>query len=123
MHKNVVYNEIYAKSKLVVTDYSSAAFDFAYIRKPIIYTHFDKEEFFGGGHIMGNAVGYFDYEKDGFGEVEYDKEGTVNRIIEYIENGCKLKPEYRRRIDEFFAFDDKNNCKRVYEKIIENLKM
>lgn len=120
---NVVYNEIYAKSKLVVTDYSSAAFDFAYIRKPIIYTHFDKEEFFGGGHIMGNAVGYFDYEKDGFGEVEYDKEGTVNRIIEYIENGCKLKPEYRRRIDEFFAFDDKNNCKRVYEKIIENLKM
>ena len=54
--------------------------------------------------------------------MEYDKEGTVNRIIEYIENGCKLKPEYRARIDDFFAFDDKNNCKRVYEKIIENLK-
>lgn len=117
----VNYNEIYAKSKLVVTDYSSAVFDFVYLKKPIIYAQFDADSFYSGTHT--SKFGYFDDAKDGFGEVEYDAEGTVNRIIEYIENDCKLKPEYRRRIDEFFAFDDKNNCKRVYEKIIENLKM
>ena len=116
----VNYNEIYAKSKLIVTDYSSVVFDFAYLRKAVIYSQFDIEKFYESHSYKS---GYFDYEKDGFGEVEYDIEGTVNRIIEYIENDCKLKPEYRRRIDEFFAFDDKNNCKRVYEKIIENLKM
>lgn len=117
----VNYNEIYAKSKLVVTDYSSAVFDFAYLKKPIIYAQFDADSFYGGSHSL--KFGYFDDAKDGFGEVEYDIEGTVNRIIEYIENGCKLKPEYRKRIDDFFAYDDKNNCKRVYEKIVENLKM
>lgn len=110
------YREIYAESNLIVTDYSSACFDFAYLRKPIIYCQFDKEEFFSGEHIY--AKGYFDYERDGFGEVEYDLEGTVDRIIEYMENGCQLKQKYRERIEKFFAFNDQNNCQRVYEAIM-----
>lgn len=111
------YRDIYAKSNLVITDYSSAVFDFAYLRKPVLYTQFDAEHFFAGDHSY--AKGYFDYERDGFGEVEYTLEGTVDRIIEYMENGCKLKDKYLQRIDNFFAFDDQNNCERVYQKIIE----
>jgi hypothetical protein len=34
-----------------------------------------------------------------------------------MENGCELKPLYRERIDKFFAFHDRNNCKRVYQAI------
>lgn len=113
---NTAYKDVYSRSALLLTDYSSAAFDFAYLRKPVLYTQFDKEEFYGGDHICDG--GYFEYERDGFGEVEYDLESTVDRIIEYMENGCELKPKYRERIDNFFAFNDKNNCKRVYEKII-----
>ena len=114
---NASYRDIYAQSNLVVTDYSSACFDFAYLRKPIIYCQFDAEEFFTGNHVY--TKGYFDYERDGFGEVEYDLESTVDRIIEYMENGCQLKDKYRERIDKFFAFNDQNNCQRVYEKIME----
>lgn len=114
---NTKYNDVYAQSDLVVTDYSSAVFDFAYLRKPIIYCQFDAEEFFAGEHVY--TRGYFDYERDGFGEVEYDLESTVDRIIEYMENGCQLKDQYRQRIDGFFAFNDQNNCQRVYEKIME----
>lgn len=113
----VPYSKLFSESSLLLTDYSSTAFDFAYLRKPIIYTQFDAEQFFSGEHVY--TKGYFDYERDGFGEVEYDLDSTVNRIIEYMQGGCALKPEYRKRIDSFFAFDDKNNCKRVYEKIME----
>ena len=109
------YRDIYAQSDLVLTDFSSAVFDFAYLRKPVLYTHFDKDEFFKGEHVY--TQGYFDYERDGFGEVEYDLEGTVNRIIEYMETGCQLKDVYRERIENFFAFNDQDNCKRVYEAI------
>ncbi len=109
------YRDIYAESALVITDYSSAVFDFAYLRKPIIYCQFDKERFFSGEHRY--TKGYFDYERDGFGEVEYDAESTVERIIEYMQNGCKMKEKYISRADDFFAFDDKDNCKRVYDKI------
>lgn len=111
------YRDVFAQSDLVVTDYSSVAFDFAYLRKPVVYYQADKDEFFSGAHTY--QKGYFDYEKDGFGEVEYSVEALVDRIIEYMENGCRLKEKYRERIDQFFAFNDKNNCQRVYEKIME----
>lgn len=111
------YRDIYARSELVITDYSSAVFDFAYLRKPVMYTQFDAEEFFAGEHVY--TKGYFDYERDGFGEVTRDLESTVDCIIEYMKNGCQLKDKYRERIDGFFAFDDQNNCQRVYERIME----
>lgn len=106
----VIYRQMFAENKLLITDFSSVAFDFAYLRKPVVYAHFDTNHY---------QEGYFDYERDGFGEVEYDLESTVNRIIEYMENGCQLKEKYRARIDGFFAFNDQNNCQRVYEKIME----
>lgn len=112
---DVSYRDIYAESSLVITDYSSAVFDFAYLRKPLLYCQFDKDEFFSGEHVC--TRGYFDYERDGFGEVEYDLESTIDRIIEYVENDCKLKPIYRERIDSFFAFYDHDNCKRLYQAI------
>lgn len=111
------YREIYAESKLVMTDYSSSVMDFAYLRKPIVYCQFDKERFFAGDHVY--VEGYFDYETDGFGEVTYDLESVVNVMIEYMKNGCELKSDYRERMDKFFAFNDKNSCERVYRKIKE----
>jgi len=45
------YRTIFAESNLIVTDYSSVAFDFAYLRKPVIYFHFDKDDFFSGKHV------------------------------------------------------------------------
>lgn len=111
------YKDVYASSNLVLTDYSSAVFDFAYLRKPLIYAQFDKEDFYGGNHV--GKTGYFEFERDGFGEVCYDYETTVNTLIEYIENGCVLKDKYRERIDNFFAFNDKNNCQRILDKILE----
>ncbi|MBQ4509287.1 MAG: CDP-glycerol glycerophosphotransferase family protein [Clostridia bacterium] len=113
---NDEYREVYAQSDLILTDYSSSVFDFVYLRKPIFYTHFDKEEFIKGDHAY--IPGYFDYERDGFGEVVYDYESTVKTLIEYMENGCNLKDKYRERIDSFFAFNDKNNCQRTLDKIL-----
>ncbi len=114
---NKSYRQIYSESELIITDYSSAIYDFIYLRKPIIYTQFDYETFFSGQHSYDK--GDMDYKKDGFGEVEYTLEDTVNRIIEYMENGCQLKDKYRERIDNFFAYNDRNNCQRVYEEILK----
>lgn len=111
------YRTMFAESDLLVTDYSSIAFDFAYLRKPVIYTQFDYEKFYGDD--KGYKPGYYHYDKKGFGEVEYTLEDTVSRIVEYMENNCKLKDKYRERIDKFFAYNDKSNCQRVYEKIME----
>ena len=117
MGEEVSYRKIYAESSLVMTDYSSSVFDFAYLRKPVVYCHFDKEDFFAGEHVY--TQGYFDYEEDGFGEVTYTEEELVDTLIKYMKNGAKIKKKYKDRIDRFFEFNDKNNCKRVVDKLIE----
>lgn len=111
------YRCIFAQSDMIITDYSSVAFDAAYLEKPVIYTQFDADEFFAGEHVY--KKGYFDYERDGFGEVTYTLESTVDTIIEYMKSGCRLKEKYADRIRKFYAYHDKNNCERVYKKILQ----
>lgn len=108
------YRDIFAKSALILTDYSSVAFDFAYLRKPVVYSQFDKHTFFTH-HTY--SKGYFDYERDGFGEVTYDLDSTIQCLESYIRNDCVLKDKYRERIDRFFAYNDRKNCERVYKAI------
>src|SRR5690606_8936980 len=38
---DIKYYEVFNEASLMITDYSSVAFDFAYLRKPIIYYQFD----------------------------------------------------------------------------------
>ncbi len=116
------YRDAYAKAKIAVTDYSSAIFDFAYLLKPVVYTQFDSDMFYSGMHTL--KKGYFDYARDGFGEVETTLEGTVDRLVEYIEAGCRMKPQYEARVKSFFLYHDNENSRRVYERIcdIEKIK-
>lgn len=108
------YKEVISKSSMAVTDYSSVVFDFAYLGKPVLYTHFDSDRLYKE-HLGSKS--YFDYERDGFGEVERNIEDTVARMIEYMKNGCQMKEKYRQRVDSFFAFHDGKNCMRVYKEI------
>ena len=112
----VSYRSCISDASLLVTDYSSTAFDFAYLRKPVVYAQFDGDAFFGGGHTYGR--GYFDYARDGFGDVTTTLDATVASVVGLIETGCRLKPEYRRRMDGFFAFSGDGNCYRVTERIL-----
>jgi len=111
------YRDAYAKAKIAVTDYSSAIFDFAYLRKPIVYAQFDTDMFYSGMHTL--KKGYFDCGRDGFGEVETTLEGTVDRLVEYMETGCRIKPLYEARVEAFFRYHDTENSRRVYERICD----
>uniref|UniRef100_UPI000560A70F CDP-glycerol glycerophosphotransferase family protein n=1 Tax=Butyrivibrio sp. AE3009 TaxID=1280666 RepID=UPI000560A70F len=100
-----------------VTDYSSAIFDFAYLRKSIIYYQFDGDEYYQNNPFI--KKGFFDYEKDGFGPVVTQYEDLQEKIICMIRQGCIIDEKYRERADSFFAYRDKSNCKRIYDHIKE----
>ena len=99
-----------SQSSLLVTDYSSVSFDFAYMKKPIIYTQFDYDEY----RKKHYKKGYFDYILDGFGPVCSDIGVCIDNIIEEIKDGCKIKKKYLKRIQKFFAFFDRKNNERIY---------
>lgn len=103
------YQDLFNNSSLLITDYSSVAFDFAYIKKPVIYYQYADDYHF--------EETFFDYETMGFGEVISDEDELINLVDKYIINDCEMKEEYKNRVDNFYKFKDKNNCKRVYEEI------
>lgn len=110
------YKTAFKSGSLLVTDYSSVAFDFAYLKKPVVYTRFDEEEFFAS-HSYEKGT-FFSPEKDGFGELTYTYDELVKAIVNQIENDCKMAKRYQERVDKFFYKNDKNNSKRVYQAIL-----
>lgn len=114
MDGSINYSKLFSKASLLVTDYSSVSFDFAYLKKPVIYTQFDEEKFYANQIY---TKGYYQYDKDGFGPVFNEYGSTVKTIIKYIENDCEIEKKYLKRIEKFYKYNDKDNCKRVFEEI------
>ena len=107
------YQNLLIKGSLLITDYSSIFFDFGYLKKPIIYAHFDYEEY----RLNHYPEGYFNYNEDGFGSIAKDINSTVNLIIKSMKYNCKLEEKYLIRINSFFTFYDEHNSDRLYQKI------
>ncbi len=76
---------------MIITDYSSIAFDFAYLKKPVIYYHYAKDYHFD------LEESYFDYKTMGFGEVVDNHEELIDLIMEYVENECEMKDQYIKK--------------------------
>lgn len=101
------------ESMLLITDFSSVFFDFAYMQKPVLYYQFDEDEY----RAHHYAQGYFDYRRDGFGEVVTEEADLLVLLEQYLENSCRMKAEYQSRIQRFFPLHDENNCERIYQEI------
>lgn len=98
------------ESAMLVTDYSSVYFDFAYMKKPVVYYHFDENHY---------PQGYFDYKTMGFGDVYIEEDDVVTSILKCFDNEFKMESEFQERTDAFFPLHDTNNCKRIYDCIME----
>ena len=103
------------ESMLLITDYSSVFFDFAYMMKPCLYYQFDEELFFAQHYSRG----YFNYRKMGFGKVATEHEELIAYTIELIESNMEMEEEYRKRAYDFFPIHDNHNCERILKKIEE----
>lgn len=106
------YQELFKESNLLITDYSSVAFDFAYLKKPIIYYQAEDDYHHGKS--------YFDFKTMGFGDIISDENVLLSKINDYLNSNCTMEDKYIERVDKFFKFIDKNNCKRVYDWIKEH---
>lgn len=101
------------ESRLLVTDFSSVYFDFAYMGKPCVYFQFDRDEFFSSHY----SKGYFDYYTMGFGPVLLTADEVVDAVIKSAESSYKLEDVYKKRIGGFFPLHDQNNCERIFNEI------
>ena len=114
--------ELIGKSEILITDYSSLAFEMAFLERVIFYYQFDKDEVFSK-NMHTFKRGYFDYEKDGFGKVFYNIEDLARSLHCVLKRGAVVDDQILRRERETFLYRDGRNCERVYGEILNILKM
>src|SRR5690606_2487376 len=107
---------LFQKAKIMLTDYSSVAFEMAYLDKAIIYYQFDKKTIYQGDHIY--QKGYFEYERDGFGPVVEEVKQVEQALEQILQNSGKPLPKYLTRMQDTFKFKDGRCCERVYNAIL-----
>lgn len=110
--EEVELQELMKVSEILITDYSSVAFDFGYMKKPVLYYQFDSEEYYEKHYSRG----YFDYSLHGFGPVMSTEINLLKHLEHYIKTK-KIEDFYKERIKSFFELYDTNNSKRIFEAI------
>jgi glycosyltransferase involved in cell wall biosynthesis/CDP-glycerol glycerophosphotransferase (TagB/SpsB family) len=112
--REIDVQEVIARGAAMVTDYSSLAFEAAYIKRPVVYYQFDQTAFFSGAHAY--RKGDWSYEANGFGPVTQTVDGALDAVADLVERGGP-DPEYAARMDKTFPLRDGKCCERTYEAI------
>ncbi len=105
--------QLLIKGDLLITDYSSVCYDFAYMEKPVIYFQFDRQQFEEYQYKPGK---YYSYEKNGLGEICTNCDDLIHKVVDYYKNGCAMKHEYKERVRNYFTHRDNQNCFRIFSR-------
>ena len=97
----------------LVTDYSSVCWDAVYMGKPVLFYHFDQERYL---EVTGSYL-----------NLDTELPGEQYKTLEDLEEGMRKLAEadfiwqedLRAKREAYFAFHDRDNCRRVYE-FLEN---
>lgn len=104
--------ELYLISDICMTDYSSVFFDYANLKRPILYYTYDLEKY---RDVLRGF--YLDMEKDLPGPLLL----TNDDVVDAIKNIDKIEEQYKERYEEFYnrfcCRDDGFAAKRVVEKV------
>ncbi len=104
------------ESAIMITDYSSVAFDFSFLHKPIIYYQFDRDRF------IGKRPSHLDLDADLPGDIVYSSEEIFSCLEYYVQNDLLMKEENRVRSEKFLDFKDRNSSERIYQ-VVKNAKV
>ncbi|WP_226036343.1 CDP-glycerol glycerophosphotransferase family protein [Aquibacillus saliphilus] len=103
--------DLLKESSMMITDYSSVAFDFSFLEKPIVYYQFDRQRFIGkkGSHL--------DLDNDLPGDIVYEHEAILGLVEEYAKSNFKMKESLRIRAAKFLDYKDQLSSERIYQAI------
>ena len=107
-------SEIYLISDICITDYSSVFFDFANLKRPVLFYTYDIEKY--KNQLRGF---YIDMNTEVPGPLLYTSEEVVNAIL-HID---QINEEYKERYEEFYkrfcCYDDGNASKHIVEEVFK----
>lgn len=107
-------NDLYIISDILITDYSSVFFDYANLRRPVLFYTYDLDKY--KDELRGF---YIDMKKDLPGPLLYTTSEVIDSIININEITNEYKDKYEDFYERFCSLDDGNATKRVIDKVIK----
>ncbi|MDO4554132.1 MAG: bifunctional glycosyltransferase family 2 protein/CDP-glycerol:glycerophosphate glycerophosphotransferase [Lachnospiraceae bacterium] len=104
--------EIYLVSDICITDYSSVFFDYANLKRPILFYTYDIEKY---RDILRGF--YIDINKEVPGPLLYTTEEVVDAIKRIDQISAQYEERYKEFYDRFCSVDDGNASKRAVERV------
>jgi len=105
--------ELYVISDMLITDYSSVFFDYANLKRPMLFYVYDIGEY---RDVLRGF--YFDIEKEAPGPLVYSTEEIVKKILQWKEQGFPLPASFQRFYENFCYLDDGKATERVVKRIL-----
>ena len=106
-------NELYIISDILITDYSSVFFDYANLKRPMIFYMYDLE------HYRDKSNGfYFDVEEELPGKIVKTDDELIEEI-ERVTKEFKFDEKYKKFNEKYNYLDDGNASKRVIDVVIK----
>ena len=106
--------DLYLISDMLITDYSSVFFDYANLKRPVLYYTYDLDKY---RDVLRGF--YLDMEKDLPGPLLL----TNDEVVDAIKNIDKIKEQYKDRYEKFYnrfcCVDDGHAAQRVVEKVFK----
>ena len=106
-------SELYLISDILITDYSSVFFDFANLKRPMLFFTYDLEKY---RDVLRGF--YIDIEKEVPGPLVY----TSEEVVESIKDIDSIREKYQDRYEEFYnrfcGWEDGQASKKVVESVL-----
>ncbi|GGE54813.1 hypothetical protein GCM10011391_37240 [Pullulanibacillus camelliae] len=99
------------ESAMMITDYSSVAFDFSFLTKPIVYYQFDR------GRFIGKRGSHLDLDNDLPGDIVYDVDHILDLVEKYAQTDFKMKKDNETRAAKFLKYRDLKSSERIYKEV------
>ncbi|WP_160725747.1 CDP-glycerol glycerophosphotransferase family protein [Bacillus sp. USDA818B3_A] len=114
---DIKVNQKIMESSILVTDYSSIAWDMFYMSKPVLFYQFDIDEY---NQYEGS---YINMETELFGDRAFTVDGMVDLIDEYIQRDFTEKEKFKPYRAKHIKYHDRQNSERIFKEIKKHKKV
>ncbi|MGV2874594.1 CDP-glycerol glycerophosphotransferase family protein [Macrococcus capreoli] len=109
---DVDVQQLIKESSLMITDYSSVAFDFSFLYKPVIYYQYDKQRF------LGKLPSHLDIENELPGKIANDEDEVIALLNNFIALNFQINQQLKGKIDKFIKHRDQHNSERLFKAVV-----
>ncbi|TPR21763.1 bifunctional glycosyltransferase/CDP-glycerol:glycerophosphate glycerophosphotransferase [Apilactobacillus timberlakei] len=105
--------ELYLISDVLITDYSSVMFDYAVLKRPMIFFTYDLDDY--ANEIRGF---YFDFVKDAPGKIVKTNDGVIDELDHILSDNWTMNDNYKKFIDKFTPWMDGKSSERAVNQFL-----